>query len=123
MTAINKFNSFNIVFQAGIKGVLNAYQVQNLEKLKELKHILQIFIASEASNIYSMKMHLDNLSITIDTINPDIDQKMFIDSNFTGKHIEDEIFLMLPQVPYEKSMIDSTDLQKNDCLLKIITDC
>lgn len=120
MVAINQLNSFNPVFQEGIKKVLNEYQLQNTEKLKELRQVFQKFVSGEASNIYSMKMHVDILPAAIDTFNPEIEQRLFVDSVFTGRLVEDECFLSYSNGIPEKSM---ADVQFDENFTKVINDC
>ena len=123
MVAINQLNSFNPIFQDGMKRILLEYQSQNSEKLLELRAVFQKFVASEASNVYSMKMHLDNLPVAIDTFNPDVDQRMFVGSTFTGKLIEDESFLSYSHGVSEKNNIESVDSNDEETFEAIVNSC
>ena len=120
MIAINQLNSFNPIFQDGMKRVLQEYQSQNSEKLKELRAVFQKFVAGEASNVYSMKMHLDNLPVAIDTFSPDIDQRMFVDSTFTGRLIEDESFLSYTHGVSDRSTIELVDSNDEETFETIV---
>ncbi|OMJ84995.1 hypothetical protein SteCoe_13766 [Stentor coeruleus] len=122
MVAISQLNSFNMIFQENMKRVLQVYQDQNLEKMHTLRQVIQAFVAGEASNIYSMKMHLDNLSLALDTFNPDTDQKMFIDSTFTGNKIEEQSFISYAQ-SLNRNSIDLNSIKPDERLLNIINNC
>ena len=123
MESINMLNSFNSVFLEGIKKVLEVYQEHNLEKMKVLREVLQDFVSGEAGNIYSMKMLLDHLPIAIDTFNPEMDQKMFIDSIFTGKNIVDESFVSYSQIMNRISTIEILENHDEEEFLKTINNC
>lgn len=116
MLSINQLNSFNQIYEEGINKVLQMYQEQINEKLFTLRQSLQHFIANEASTIYSMKMLIDGLPIALETFNPEIDQRMFIDSTYTGRVIEQENFLSYAQCQKNEVGPDSE-------LLKIINNC
>lgn len=116
MFSINHLNSFNQNFHEGINKVLQVHQEQTMEKLLTLRHSLQIFIANEASSIYSMKMHLDGLPLALDTFNPEIDERMFIDSTYTGRQLELESFISYAQSQTAEPSPDAD-------LVKIINSC
>lgn len=123
MSAINQLNSFNTQFKENMKRVLNTYQSQNLEKMQTMRQVLQAFVAGEASNVYSMKMHLDNLPIAIDVFNPDVDQRMFIDLAFTGAQIEDQSFVSSAQSLGQSHVLSHASVKRDQDLLDIIDKC
>ncbi|OMJ85122.1 hypothetical protein SteCoe_13654 [Stentor coeruleus] len=123
MSAINKLNSFNIQFKDNMKRILNTYQNQNLEKMQTMRQVMQAFVAGEASNIYSMKMYIDNLPIAIDVFNPDVDQRMFIDLVFTGAQIEDQSFVSSAQSLSQPHFISHASIKRDQDLINIINKC
>lgn len=123
LSSINNLNAFNAFFQEEVKKLLQIYQDQNLEKLKALQHYLQVFISGEASSIYSMKMHLDNVPSAIETFSPEKDQKMFVDSTNTGKVLENEIFIGYNQGYSEKDAIEIIDMYSDEEIKKVIDNC
>lgn len=116
MLSINQLNSFNQMYEEGINKVLQVYKEQINEKLFKLRQSLQHFIANEASTIYSMKMLIDGLPIALETFNPEIDLRMFIDTTYTGRVIEQEHFISYAQSQQTEASPDSE-------LLKIINSC
>ena len=110
--AINQLNCFNPIFLEGISKVLQVYQEQNIEKMQALKQGLLSLISNEANNIYSMRMLVDNLPFALESFNPDVDHKMFINSTYTGRVLELENFVSYSQCVVSDEVVGDVELVK-----------
>lgn len=93
LVALNKLNSYNAVFKEEIVPPLCELKEKIIESFKFLKITMQRMLSSDASCIYSMKMHIDNLARSVNTISFESELEVIEKLLFKGTDFTDEVFV------------------------------
>ncbi|OMJ72009.1 hypothetical protein SteCoe_29653 [Stentor coeruleus] len=93
LVALNKLNKYNAVFKEEIVPSLSEFKQKIIESFKFLKVTMQRTLSSDASCIYSMKMHIDNLARSVNTISFESELEALEKLLFKGTDFTDEVFV------------------------------
>lgn len=124
LAALHNLNTFNAVFRAEISKPLLRFKEKITEKLETAKKIFQSLVTSEASCIYTMKMHLDKLAVLAEQIHFDIEMQEVEALIKKGTEIANESFV--PKATQNASSLPIFELGlciHDEELSKIVDSC
>lgn len=124
LAALHNLNTFNAIFRSEISEPLQRFKEKITEKLETAKKICQNLVSSEASCIYTMKMHLDKLAVLVEQTNFDIEMKKVETLIKKGTEIANESFVSkATQNPSPQPIHDLALCIHDEDLSKIVHSC
>lgn len=123
LKAVEDANNFLATFEENMKPILMLYQKQEEEKMIAIKDILRKITIYELSYLRSAQYEKELLPLTVDSLNPEIEIKKFIDDNLTGKQFQRFVFEIHPKrLNTDILTKNSEDEKKNNDIIDIIID-
>ncbi|OMJ88463.1 hypothetical protein SteCoe_9592 [Stentor coeruleus] len=123
LKAVEDANNFLTTFEENMKPILMLYQKQEEDKILAIKDLLRKITIYELSYLRSSQYEKELLPLTVDSLNPEIEIKKFIDDNLTGKKFQKYVFEVHPKrLNTDILTINSENGKKNNIVIDNIID-
>ncbi|OMJ88918.1 hypothetical protein SteCoe_9023 [Stentor coeruleus] len=125
LKTVEEGNKFLVYYEENMMPILMLYQRQEEDKIMTIKDVLRKLIIFELSYIRSIQYERDLLPMAIESLNPEIEIKKFIDDNISGKTISKFSFEVHPKRLNTDLLTNSSENEKKyvDILTIIIDKC
>ncbi|CAG9314204.1 unnamed protein product [Blepharisma stoltei] len=122
--SIENANAFAAPFREAMDKILSTYQIHEEERMKLLKESLARMVEYEKTFFKCLEYTLDALALPIESFNPSVDLKKWVDDTYIESVIEEIVFEPFHHnMEFDRFLVELKSSHQGDIVKKIIDKC